>query len=141
MKKTIKVEGFIYNRKRDEILAVRKRDLSWGLPSGEVEPDETMEEALVRVIKQETNIDISVANLLHCWERRTAWEHVCTFVFRAFPKGDFVVPKTEEIAFRVKWLSVPLADDMLPLEYSSLSLLLDATGAHYDHCNEFPANQ
>ncbi|EUJ32399.1 MutT/nudix family protein [Listeria floridensis FSL S10-1187] len=139
MKRTIKVEGFIYNEKKDEILAVRKRDLTWGFPGGRVDQDETMEEALIRKVKQQTSIEVAVSSLLYCKERRTAWEHVCIFVFRAKPVGGFTLPQNDESVFRVKWLGVPLADDLLPEETASLHFLLNAAGAEYEHCNEFPA--
>ncbi len=140
MKRTINVEGFIYNEKKDEILAVRKRDLSWGFPGGAVEKDQTMEEALILKVKQQTNVTISVDSLLFCKERRTEWEHVCTIVFRATAMGDFNWPENDESVFRVKWLSIPTADGLLELEKTPLNKLIFDKGVLYDHHNEFPVS-
>lgn len=140
MKRTIQVEGFIYNEKKDEILAVRRRDLSWGFPGGAVEKDQTMEEALIQKVKQQANVDISIDSLLFCRERRTEWEHVCTIVFKATAIGDFDRPINDESVFRVKWLSIPTADGLLALEKTPLNKLIFDKGVLYDHLNEFPVS-
>lgn len=37
----------------------------WGLPGGHVEKDENPEEAAIREVKEETNLDISLTNFVH----------------------------------------------------------------------------
>ncbi len=56
----ITVGGLIFNE-RDEVLIVRTRKWShmWGIPGGKTKLNETSEEALVRELKEETNLDIS----------------------------------------------------------------------------------
>lgn len=52
------VRAVILNR-RMEILFQRRKDMPlWGLPGGAVEPDETAYEALVREVKEETDLDV-----------------------------------------------------------------------------------
>nr|WP_239257008.1 NUDIX hydrolase [Listeria ilorinensis] len=119
-------------------MAVRKRDLTWGFPGGSVESDETMEDTLKNKVKDQTNVDIRIDSLLFCKERRTEWEHVCTFVFKASAKGDFQNIRSGDSIFRAKWLSIPSADDLIKLDNLVLNKLIFEQGVLYENRNEFP---
>ncbi|EAD3257652.1 NUDIX hydrolase [Listeria monocytogenes] len=133
MKRSIHVQAFVYNEKKDEILVVRDRNLAWAFPGGQVETNQTMEEALASKVKEQTNIDIEIESILHCKERRATWEHVCTFVFRAKPVGSALLASNEDNVFRVKWIPIPLADDLLAVDQLSLNELVRSEGVLYEN--------
>ncbi|EAC8503463.1 NUDIX hydrolase [Listeria monocytogenes] len=133
MKRSIHVQAFVYNEKKDEILVVRDRNLAWAFPGGQVETNQTMEEALASKVKEQTNIDIEIESILHCKERRATWEHVCTFVFRAKPVGSVLLASNEDNVFRVKWIPIPLADDLLAVDQLSLNELVRSEGVLYEN--------
>ncbi|MBC1467526.1 NUDIX hydrolase [Listeria welshimeri] len=133
MKRSIHVQAFVYNEKKDEILIVRNRNLAWAFPGGHVEANQTMEEALASIVKEQTNIDIEIESILHCKERRATWEHVCTFVFRAKPVGEMMATSSDDNIFRVKWIPIPLADDLLPIDQLSLNELVRSEGVLYEN--------
>ncbi|CAK21735.1 NUDIX hydrolase [Listeria welshimeri] len=133
MKRSIHVQAFVYNEKKDEILIVRNRNLAWAFPGGHVEANQTMEEALASIVKEQTNIDIEIESILHCKERRATWEHVCTFVFRAKPVGEMIATSSDDNIFRVKWIPIPLADDLLPIDQLSLNELVRSEGVLYEN--------
>ncbi|EAD9802121.1 NUDIX hydrolase [Listeria monocytogenes] len=133
MKRSIHVQAFVYNEKKDEILVVRNRNLAWAFPGGQVETNQTMEEALASKVKEQTNIDIEIESILHCKERRATWEHVCTFVFRAKPVGSVLLASNDDNVFRVKWIPIPLADDLLAVDQLSLNELVRSEGVLYEN--------
>ncbi|EAE7094618.1 NUDIX hydrolase [Listeria monocytogenes] len=133
MKRSIHVQAFVYNEKKDEILVVRDRNLAWAFPGGQVETNQTMEEALASKVKEQTNIDIEIESILHCKERRATWEHVCTFVFRAKPVGSVLLASDDDNVFRVKWIPIPLADDLLAVDQLSLNELVRSEGVLYEN--------
>lgn len=55
----------LYFNEKDEVLAVKRKGGRYGFPGGKVHNNigESHEEALVREVKEETNIDISVDNI------------------------------------------------------------------------------
>ncbi|CCO64907.1 Lmo2368 protein [Listeria monocytogenes serotype 4b str. LL195] len=133
VKRSIHVQAFVYNEKKDEILVVRDRNLTWAFPGGHVETNQTMEEALASKVKEQTNIDIEIESILHCKERRATWEHVCTFVFRAKPVGNALLASNDDNVFRVKWIPIPLADDLLAVDQLSLNELVRSEGVLYEN--------
>lgn len=54
----------ILARDDDFILLQQRKDGSWGLPGGLLEPGESLEETAVREVKEETNLDINTLNFI-----------------------------------------------------------------------------
>ncbi|KGP70867.1 NUDIX domain-containing protein [Pontibacillus yanchengensis] len=49
----------------NRVVLQKRKDVGlWGLPSGHVEPGETISEAAVREVKEETNLDINIMKLI-----------------------------------------------------------------------------
>ncbi|WP_163654663.1 NUDIX hydrolase [Listeria sp. PSOL-1] len=136
MKRKISVEAFIYNEKKDEVLIIRKKDFTWKLPGGDVPMDKTMEDTLKLKIKQQTNMDIVINTLLFCKENRTAWEHVCRFVFQATAVGDFYDLSNDNSVYQVKWLPILTANNLIDLEDITLNKLIFIKGVLYKCNNE-----
>jgi 8-oxo-dGTP diphosphatase len=56
--------GGIVENEHGEILLVKTRNGGWVFPGGQVEEGENLEDALIREIKEESGIDISVTSLI-----------------------------------------------------------------------------
>lgn len=133
MKRIIKVESFIYNEKKDNVLLTRQKDLSWSLPGGIVRNDQTLEDALRQLVARQTDVDLCIDALIYCKERKTEWEHVCTFLFRAYPLGDFDHVIAGDTVIQAEWVSIPTADNMLKWQTLSLAEFIRSTGSHYEN--------
>ncbi len=57
--------GVIVRDNRDWILLEKRRDCGWwGLPGGKIEPAESVKEAALREVKEETGLNIEITKLL-----------------------------------------------------------------------------
>ncbi len=73
----------------------------WGFPGGAVEDGETAEQAVVREVREETGVDVSVGELVGTY--RLADSSVTAYVFRCtIAAGTPAVPPTGEIA-EIRW--------------------------------------
>jgi len=77
--------GVIVLDERGRVLLERRSDCSWwGLPGGQIEPGETIEEAAVREVKEETGLMVQVTRLLGIYSKPS--ERIVTYP----DKGDVV---------------------------------------------------
>ena len=56
-------------------------DRKWSLPGGKVELNETLEQALVREMKEETGLDVSVGDLLYVCDNILEDKHIIHITF------------------------------------------------------------
>jgi 8-oxo-dGTP diphosphatase len=56
--------AFSYDNEKNMILMVNNLDLGWTLPGGTVEKNETIENAVIREVKEETGLDVEVEGVL-----------------------------------------------------------------------------
>jgi ADP-ribose pyrophosphatase YjhB (NUDIX family) len=54
----------IFDEKKRILLQLRSDVKQWGIPSGNVEPGETIEEAAIREMKEEANVSIQIQKLI-----------------------------------------------------------------------------
>jgi 8-oxo-dGTP pyrophosphatase MutT (NUDIX family) len=107
--------GVVYRRAEDGLeicLAARRTrrgDLAWGLPKGEVEPDETPEVAALREVREETGLiaeiedDLGTIRYRYVWEGVQVRKQVRFFLMRA-TGGD--VDEHDEEMEDVRWFPV-----------------------------------
>jgi len=98
----------------DRILLVRRghgpAGGTWSVPGGRVEPGETLHEAVVREVAEETGLRVAVDRFLGWVERidRDAGFHFVILDFEVSPLDAAPVPRAGTDAAEVAW--VPLAD-------------------------------
>ena len=87
----------------------------WEFPGGKIEPGETPQEALVREIKEELDIEIKVKDFLETVEYDYPEFHLSMDCFFCAIKSGELVLKEHEAA---KWLTVETLDsvDWLPAD-------------------------
>ena len=59
----VSVAGLVMNDK-DEVLLINSPNRGWEYPGGMVESGETLSEALIREIKEETGVDVEIAGFI-----------------------------------------------------------------------------
>lgn len=91
------------------ILLSRRADSGWwNLPGGGVEPDETVEQGIIREVREETGLDVDTGRLIGVYSKPQKHEVVLTF--ECHIKGG-TITSTEE-ADHHEWF----APDALPSE-------------------------
>ena len=108
---------------REVVLASRRTkrgDLAWGLPKGQVEPDERPEETAVREVREETGIDADIEQDLgeisyfYVWEGVRVRKRVRFFLMRA-TGGD--ISRHDHEMEEVRWF--PLGEALRVAAYKS----------------------
>ena len=59
----VSVAGLVYNDK-NEILLLESPIRGWEYPGGMVEPGETLQDALIREIEEETGVDVEITGFI-----------------------------------------------------------------------------
>src|SRR5660398_78149 len=77
----------------------------WEMTGGKLEIEESLEECLIREVKEETNLDIEIKRILYATDHNTEiLGKVVLIVYLCVPKNDKVVLSHEHIKF--KWVEV-----------------------------------
>ena len=117
---------------REVVLASRRTkrgDLAWGLPKGQVEPDERPEETAVREVREETGIDADIEQDLgeisyfYVWEGVRVRKRVRFFLMRA-TGGD--ISRHDHEMEEVRWF--PSGEALRMASYGSEREILERAG-------------
>lgn len=125
------VYALLFDENTNKILMVFNRNGTWSLPGGAVEAGETLQEATVREVKEETGVDITVGNIVALNEAFIDKNHVYFITYHGqIAKRPKEIPQEENI-LKVEWQSLEDADRLMPYYVGGISKLLTELGATY----------
>lgn len=125
------VYALLFDENKNKILMVFNRNGTWSLPGGAVEAGETLQEATVREVKEETGYDITVGNIVALNEAFIDKNHVYFITYHGqIAKRPEEIPQEKNI-LKVEWLSLEDADRLMPYHTKGISKLLTELGATY----------
>ena len=106
MKKTVRVVGAIILSEADEVLcALRSPEMSlpnyWEFPGGKIEVGESIQEAVIREIKEELNCEIEAFDIFNDYTHES--EHIFVNLITVMCKLVNGIPTASEHA-ELKWI-------------------------------------
>ena len=132
MKPSITVDGVII--KDGKILLIKRKNEPfkgrWALPGGFVEYGETVEEAVLREVKEETGLDAEIKKLVGVYSdpNRDPRGHTISVVFLLEAKGSAIAG---DDASDAKFFNL---DDLPPLAFDHEKIIKDAIQTYKKEC-------
>src|SRR5690606_6208216 len=119
--------GMVFNDKKEILFIYRNK--RWDLPKGKVEKGESLKEAALREVIEETGIqELEIRDFLqetfHVFQRKKKYKLKVTHWFEMFSvySGQFTPEKSEGIK-KVKWKNFEKSKKALTKSYSNIKLL------------------
>ena len=116
MRRVNVVYALILNEDTQKVLMVHNIGASWTLPGGAVEDGETLEQALIREVKEETGLEVQVGEVVSINEKffEQKGEHVLfvTFFVNVI-EGEIFIQYEDEIS-EIKWVDRKTANELMP---------------------------
>lgn len=132
MFKVIEAAGGLVKNKNDELLFIRRMG-KWDLPKGKIEKDESLEQAALREVEEETGLQELILeeflnNTFHIYTERngekilkTTYWFKMTYVGNAQP-----TPQIEEGISEVCWKDEEMINrEVLPMTFQNIKLILN----------------
>lgn len=130
----VKVVYALIKNTNHHLLMVHNHEGHWSLPGGKVELDETLIEATIREVHEETGYLVEVGKLLAVNESKLTSRnhHALFFTFEAHIIGGL-----EEIALpdeinNIEWVPIDIANGRMPYYSEGIDKLYESHALYYD---------
>ncbi|MDM5227262.1 NUDIX hydrolase [Cytobacillus sp. NJ13] len=126
------VYALIYNKDSEQILMVNNKGQGWSLPGGAVEKDESLEQAVVREVEEETGLAIKAGNVLAVNEAffQEKGHHALLITFEANLLGGECEIRYEEEITEIKWVDLQRANKLMPYFPNGVEGLLKSSSTY-----------
>jgi 8-oxo-dGTP diphosphatase len=138
MKRVDVVYACLFNETKDKVLMVKNAGRNtWSLPGGAVEKGETLRQAVIREVTEETSLTIEAGNIIAVDEKKFVdkGQHAIFFIFSGTITGGEIEIKDESEILDVTWIDVNEAKALWPV-YPSRIQELYHTPAPYTYHGE-----
>ncbi|WP_077303328.1 NUDIX hydrolase [Virgibacillus pantothenticus] len=124
--------ALIYDQDKKKILMVNNRGGGWSLPGGAVERGETLEQAVIREVKEETSLTIETGEVIAVneaiFEEKGHHALFITFKARAI-EGEITITDKDEIS-DIEWVDIQRANELMPYHPNGVDSLLKASSPY-----------
>lgn len=128
MKSVNVVYALLYNEETEQVLLVCNRDNhdSWSMPGGAVEENETLEQAMIREVKEETGLLVKIQDIVAINERfvQENKEHAIFITFRTEIIGGAIHIENPDEISEIKWVDISTANKLMPYHKDGVNKLI-----------------
>ncbi|KIA88853.1 NUDIX hydrolase [Kaistella jeonii] len=132
MFKVIEAAGGLVKNKKDELLFIRRMG-KWDLPKGKIEKDESLEQAALREVEEETGLKELILeeflnNTFHIYTERNGEKILkTTYWFKmTYVGNEKPIPQKEEGISEVTWKNEEMINkEVLPMTFQNIKLVLN----------------
>ncbi|MEW9675155.1 NUDIX hydrolase [Lentibacillus sp. L22] len=132
MKRVDVVYALIYDKNDQKVLMVNNEGSGWSLPGGAVEQGETLEQAVIREVEEETSLRIGVKDVIAVNEAcfKGKGHHALFITFKAeIINGEVSIQCKGEI-LEIKWVDLQTANELMPYYRGGVESLLKSSSPY-----------